>query len=393
MHLLIVQYAGDYRQAFNRFLAGEDETYHAQRESVNAVAEIGKKINEAAILCCLTKESYNEVLKNGVRAIGTGFVNSIQDKKLLKLIEAYHPTHLVLRTPNQAVLRWAVKQDLKTLVILADSFNLKGLRSKVRHYQLARLLNNDRIDWVGNHGVTSSISLANIGVNPDKIIPWDLPHQVTPETFSVKTLPSNKKSWEVFYVGSVAESKGIGDGIEAIAYLINRGLSIKLKIAGKGDVEQFKNKVRHLKIEDSVEFLGLVPNTNIIPLMREADFFLVPSRHEYPEGFPFTIYEALCSRTPIIASDHPMFVRKLSHRNNALIFPANNPVALAECIEELISSPELYQNLSSASYQAWKSLQIPVTWVDLVNRWLFDSSENKQWLLQNTLSSGQYTEL
>lgn len=392
MRILIVQYAGDYRQAFKRFLAGEDETYYAQKYSVDAVAEIGKKVEEVATLCCLTEEPYNERLENGVRAIGAGFSQKIQPQKLLKLVEEYQPTHLVMRTPNQEIIQWGIKKNIKILLTLADSFRSQGLRGKIRNYKLARLLNHQQIDWVGNHGITASISLTNIGVNPDKIIPWDLPHQTNPDSFPVKSLPSNKKTWEVLYVGLVIESKGIGDVIETIAHLRTQGTSIQLKIAGKGDVDSFKNKARHLKIENYVEFLGLVPNKTIIPLMREADFVIIPSRYEYPEGFPFTIFEALCSRTPIVASDHPMFVRKLSHRNNALIFPASNPIALAECLEELISSPELYESLSSASSETWKSLQLPVKWADLVNRWLFNSSENQQWLLKNTLSSGQYRE-
>jgi len=33
--------------------------------------------------------------------------------------------------------------------------------------------------------------------------------------------------------------------------------------------------------------------------MAEADAVLIPSRRTYPEGFPKTINEGLCSRTPL----------------------------------------------------------------------------------------------
>ncbi len=97
--LLIVQYAGDYREAVERFDNGEGETYYAQRYSVDAVADIGEHIQEAAVLCCLTEKAYNEVLSNNVRAIGAGFKGELQIKKLIKLIEEYNPTHLILRIP------------------------------------------------------------------------------------------------------------------------------------------------------------------------------------------------------------------------------------------------------------------------------------------------------
>ncbi|NEQ88464.1 MAG: glycosyl transferase family 1, partial [Moorea sp. SIO2I5] len=44
MRLLIIQYAGDYREAFERLANGGPETYYAQKYSVDSVAEIGKQI-------------------------------------------------------------------------------------------------------------------------------------------------------------------------------------------------------------------------------------------------------------------------------------------------------------------------------------------------------------
>jgi glycosyltransferase involved in cell wall biosynthesis len=388
--LLIVQYAGDYREAVERFDQGGDETYYAQRYSVDAVADIGGQIQEAAVLCCLTEEAYNEVLSNKVRAIGAGFKGELQIKKLIELIEEYNPTHLILRTPLREVLRWAIQHNVKTLALLADSFSTKGVRSKLRNYWLANLLNSKQVEWVSNHGINSSRLLQDIGVNPDKIIPWDYIYEVTPDSFSPKAIPANDKTRNLIYIGSITESKGIGDVLDAIANLKAKNLSVNLKVAGRGELEFFNNKVKELQIEDCVKFLGLVQNKAVVPLMREADIVLIPSRHEYPEGFPLTIYEALCSGTPIVASDHPMFVQNLKHEINAMIFPAGNSVALAECLEKLLSDPALYHQLSATSYETWKQLQIPVKWADLIKCWLFDSSEDRQWLFNHRLSSGIY---
>lgn len=392
MRLLIVQYLGDYRQVFKQLSSGKEETYHAQKYSVEAVAEIGNKIEEVATLCCLTPEPYNEKLENGVRVIGTGFKDKIDRKKLLQLVKEYQPTHLILRTPNIDILHWAIQKKLKTLAVLADSFTDQGFRNKIHNYKLVRLLNHPQIDWVANHGITASISLTHIGVNPDKIIPWDWPSPISPADFPPKHFPSNQKDWTIFYVGSLIEAKGLGDTITAIYQLKNQGISVQLKVAGKGDLEYFKKQVHSLNLEENIDFLGLVPNKSIVPLMQKADCVVVPSRKEYPEGFPKTIDEAFCSRTPIIASNHPMFMLKLIHEQNALIFPASQPQALANSIKTLMSSPELYQRLSLATNEAWKSLQVPVKWANLIHHWLFDSPEYQRWLLDHRLSSGQYPE-
>lgn len=391
MRLLILQYAGDYREAVQRLAEDGGETYYAQKYSVDAVAEIGQEIESATVICCMTTEPYNEVLQNGVRAIGAGFKNNkIEVKKLIKLIEAQKPTHLIVRTPIREVFQWAGKKKVETIAVLADSFSTKGLVNKIKNYLLAKGLNNKQIKWVFNHGVNSCLSLQKIGVKSNKIIPWDWPAVVTPDFYSPKNLREDGKTWNLFFVGLVTEDKGVGDILESVANLKAKNFSVHLRIAGKGEIDYFINKAKQLQIEDSVEFLGLVQNNAVVHLMREADIVLIPSRHEYAEGFPMTIYEGLCSRTPIVASDHPMFQNNLKHGVNAMIFPAGNSIASSACIEKLLSDPELYKSLSVASYDTWKRLQIPVKWAEMIQRWLHNSPENQQWLFEHRLASGRY---
>jgi glycosyltransferase involved in cell wall biosynthesis len=293
-------------------------------------------------------------------------------------------------TPIRAVFQWAIRYKVKTIAILADSFSSEGLRDKIRNYFLTRKLNNNQIEWIGNHGINSCRSLQKIGVKPSKIIPWDWPSTVTPDSFDAKKLPVGKSTWNLVYIGSITEAKGIGDVLEAVAKLKAKNLSVNLKIAGKGEVAEFTKQAQKLQISDSVEFLGLLENNRIVHLMREADLVAIPSRHAYPEGFPMTIYEALCSRTPIIASDHPMFQNNLKHQENAMIFSASDSTDLAAQIEKLLSDSALYASISLATPNAWKRLQNPVKWALMIKRWIDGSEESSQWLLKHALSSGLY---
>lgn len=390
MRVLMVQYAGDYREAVNRLSNGGPETYYAQRYSVDSVAEIGRKVDEMAILACVTDEPYNEIVANGVRAIGGGFKSDIPAKELIKLVEQQKPTHLIVGVPMRELLQWAIRNKVRTIALLADSFQNQSIKDRLKNYLLSNLLNNKQIEWVANHNINSSRSLQAIGVNPDKIVPWDWKPAVTPDSFSPKQLRRDAASFQLLYVGVLGESKGVGDVLEGVAKLKANGLSVKLKLAGKGDRDRFIAQAKQLGIEDQVDFLGLVPNYKIVHLMHESDVVIIPSRHDYPEGLPMTIYEALCSHTPIVASDHPMFQGKLVDDSNALIFPAGNSSVLAAQITKLLSNPDLYQQLSIHSKDAWKQLQIPVKFADLLHRWVFDSPENRQWLYDHRLASGRY---
>ncbi|MBW3584590.1 MAG: glycosyltransferase family 4 protein [Cyanobacteria bacterium 0813] len=393
MRLVIVQYAGDYAEAFEKLAKGGSETYYGQKYSVDAVTEMAKRAESVTVICCITPEFNDRVLENGVRAIGCGFNYKIDPKKLIELIAQQKPTHLVLRTTLPDLFNWAIKNKIRTIAVFAESIVTKTWRNKYRNYFLSQLLNNKQIEWVGTYGITSSLLFKQIGVKADKIIPWDFLLETTPGSLSPKTIPADIKKIQLFYAGSLVQSKGVGDILRAVAKLRERNnISVHLKMAGKGEEEFFAQRVEELQIKDCVDFLGIVPTQSLEPLMRESDLVLVTSRHEYPEGFPLTIQHALRTRTPIVASDHPMFKTHLKHGINSMIFEAGNSLALAECIEKVISDAALYHNLSVASHSTWHELRLPVKWAELIDRWLDDSPESKQWLFEKRLASEYYNQ-
>jgi len=83
-----------------------------------------------------------------------------------------------------------------------------------------------------------------------------------------------------------------------------------------------------------------------------------------------TLYEALCTRTPLLTSDHPMFALKIRDGYNALVFPERNPAAFASRIEELLRSPELYSRLSANALQAADAYLCPLKYDQLIAAFL-----------------------
>ncbi len=383
-----MQYAGDYREAASRIDATGQETYYAQKYSVDAVAQLTHSCESVTVICGLTKTAYDEQLDNGVHAIGAGFSTSFDERALIDLVDREKPDRLIVRMPAMHLLKWAISQPFRTIAVLADSFSSKGIRGYIHNRRWAKLLNNKRIEWIFNHGLNSCISLKNIGVSADKTIPWDWPALVTPAA-EAKSLQS-RTSYNALYVGMVTEAKGIGDVLQAVARLKVTKTRVTLKVVGGGDIQAFTALAKKLHIEDYVSFLELLPHEKVLESMYQADLVVVPSRHEYSEGFPMTIYETLCARTPVVASDHPMFRANLTHEVDALIFPAGNVTALAAEIERLLSDGGLYRSLSVASAQTWTQLQLPVKWAEMLERWIADSPADSEWLFDHRLSSGIY---
>ena len=385
--LTIVQYAGDYREAFERFEGGGKATYQAQRYSVGFVGSLAKRLEQVTVVCALGSAD-DILLPDGVRAIRAGLQPGFHPREVVPAVARTNPDRLLLTTPMVPLLKWARKERIRTATTLADSFQLHGIRNIVHNRRLARELNGDHVEWVGNHGIGACLSLRAIGVKPDKIIPWDWPPSHSPSDHAPRTLRGTGRV-ELVYVGSLSEAKGVGDLLEALTHLISEPRP-HLTVIGKDPDGHFQQRAAALGLGQQVHFAGLVPNEDVPAAMRQADIVVIASRHDYPEGLPLTIYEALAARTPIIASDHPMFRGALVDGESALVFPAGESQALAAAIQRLSVDRETYERLSTNSETAWRTLQLPVTWGAFIEKWLSGAPADKEWLKAHRLTSGIY---
>lgn len=388
MRLTIVQYAGDYADAYQRFDEGGKATYQAQRYSVGFVGSLAERLDHVAVVCALADTADDILLPNNVQAIRAGLKPGFKAAKLIPIIARTEPDCLLLTTPMIEVLRWARLNGVRTATTFADSFQRAGIRTAIRNYVLARELQSANVEWVGNHGIAACLSLRSISVSGDKIIPWDWPPSHSPDDYSPRHL-RRSGPFTLVYVGSISEVKGVGDLLHALKQLSPEKRPM-LNIIGNDKDGTFKKRASALALERNIRFAGMIPNEDVPAEMRRADAVIIPSRHEYPEGLPLTIYEALAARTPIIASDHPMFRGALTDNETALVFPAGNSQLLAASIQRISLDSELYARLSKNSESAWRALQLPVSWGEFIERWLFDKLANRKWLWNHRLTSGLY---
>lgn len=401
--VLIVSWMGDYREAFLRLAAGGPETYYAQRYSLEKTAELGRHVEQMGQLCCNVDSDYDEVQSDGIRSMGIGLASSSGrwDRVLLQ-VEKFRPTHVILRTPAVQAMKWCLDHRVEVLPIFADSFavdtknqsRLRGmartLRHRLRNAKLARILNENRIRWVGNHNVPASQDLVRIGVDPRKVLPWDWPPILSPDMFEPKTGVTNDDPWKLFFIGSVIETKGVGDAVEAVGELTRRGKKVELTIVGSGEIDMFSQLAAKYGVTENVHFTGKLGHDRVIELIRGSHVVLVPSHHRYTEGIPMVVYESFSTRTPVICSNHPMFVNKID-QNAATVVPQQQPSALANAVEQLLGDGERYRRMSLATQEAWNRLQCPLRYFDFIEHWLNGTPEDDAWLSQFSLASGRYT--
>lgn len=389
MRVTFVQY-GDYGEAAHRFAEGHEETYYAQRYSVNFIAGLRPGVENLAVIAMAAKPR-DEVLPSGVRAIGMQLWPGGRVEDVVAAADSTNPTHLILCAPLRPLLNYAERKGIRVIGLFADSFYQPGIRNRFNNHRLARTLNRPSLEWAGNHNVNASLNLKRLGVAPGKIIPWDWPPQITPRDFPVKPQCADVRHMRLLYVGCMIEGKGIGDCIHAVRHLRDHGYRACLTAVGEGPhLEKYTRLARQLHLEEAVEFRGAIPHPQVVRLIHDHDAIIVASHPDYPEGLPMTIYEAYCARTPLIASNHPMFSHKIVHNETGLIYPAGDARALAECVLRLAASPDLYLRLSQNTESAWEHIQCPVKWDNFIRAWLNDRPEDRLWLTQHTLAAYAY---
>ncbi|HLW71273.1 MAG TPA: glycosyltransferase family 4 protein [Candidatus Binataceae bacterium] len=386
-HIVFVQY-GDYAEAVHRFAAGGKENYYAQKYSVDHVAFLAARYGTVTVIT-FSRDHPFELLPNGVGARGVLLYPSggkARHHELLRALEEMKPTDVILVAPIRSVLHWAVRRRVRTLPLFADSFLASGWKARLKEWLLARVLNDRHFSWVANHHIAASQELARIGVDPHKILPFDWPPIVSPRDYAPKDAPAGAP-FKLLYVGQLSEAKGIGDALRALHLLPGCTLTV---IGGGADELSLQAMSENNAIAGQVTFHGVLPHDQVLEMMRAHDAVLVPSRHEYPEGLPFTIYEALCTRTPVVASDHPMFLRRLVRDQNALVFKAAAPASLAAAVQRLMTHPDLYRALSKATGEAAENYLCPLRLHDLINIWLQGDAEGDAYLSSFSLAGHAY---
>ncbi len=381
--LLIVHYAGDYREADRLRREEGRETYYGHGYVLDMLEQLKASHGEVGFLCSLAP-AYWEQLANGVTVIGADANPDRDPARVIALIERFAPTHLIVNGPMLPLIRWGLNHRVRLGVVLADSFANPYYRW-VRFRALPRLLNDPRVTLVANHGVNAARGLVQLGVAPDKVMAWDFPHPRTPFQFPVK-LRRGPAPQRLLYVGSISRKKGVGDLIRAVGLLDGRR-DVRLQIVGAGETQRFVRLAERLGLSDRIDFTGLVPNDAIPAMMHAADAVIVPSRHSFPEGLPLTLYEGLASRTPVIASDHPMFEGHLDHGRSALVYRAGDPLDLADAIDTLFGNAALYARISAGAHTAWERMQVPLKWGEMIDRWVRDTPQDRQWLAAQTLAT------
>lgn len=153
----------------------------------------------------------------------------------------------------------------------------------------------------------------------------------------------------LLFVGRLVPVKGLAYLIEALALLVDDGLSVHLELVGAGPQRgALESLAAERGIASVVEFSGEIPfGSDLLARYRMADIFVLPS---LSEGTPRVLWEAMASGVPIVTARVGGIPDLIRHGETGLLVNPHSPGQLAESIRRLIEDKELRQRLIQSGY-------------------------------------------
>jgi glycogen synthase len=144
------------------------------------------------------------------------------------------------------------------------------------------------------------------------------------------------------FIGRLVTCKGIRILLEASRILKQRGFQLRIRIVGDGpDRAELERLVRHLRLQDTITFLGQVSSDSLELHLSESCAVVMPSLAG--EVFGLVAAESMQRGLPVIASDIGALCEVLGPAG--LTFRAGDATSLANCMQRLIECPGFAEEL------------------------------------------------
>lgn len=138
----------------------------------------------------------------------------------------------------------------------------------------------------------------------------------------------------------------INKGFDVLLRALSEIPDVYLWLAGSGPEEKSLKKIcDDLNLNERVRFLGW--RTDVTALMRTADLFVCPSRHE---GLGSIVMESWAHGCPIVATDSQGPGEVIADGQTGLLTPVDQVEPLVKALRRLIDSSEYRQGLAASAY-------------------------------------------
>ncbi len=139
------------------------------------------------------------------------------------------------------------------------------------------------------------------------------------------------------------KTEGLSTVIQSCSELAQRGLPVRLIIAGDGSCRQQLEKKAAQLLPNRVLFLGKIPRPQLYQYYSAADIFAFPGINE---SLGMVYLEAQSCNLPVVAYQDWGGGEAILHDQTGLLSPAANPSLFTAHIQRLIEEPSKRRTLA-----------------------------------------------
>lgn len=175
-----------------------------------------------------------------------------------------------------------------------------------------------------------------------------LPNGADPSRYPTKNENDIKKelgipsdTTVILFCGGYTERKGLYEIFEALDEVQHENVQLVF-IGHYGDLRESLINTLEMSSHKSYQVLWEVPPLALRRWFTIADIFMLPS---HAEGRPNTIYEAMASETPVVASSVSGIPEQVANGETGILIPPRDATALADALNRLIENPNIRKQM------------------------------------------------
>lgn len=236
-----------------------------------------------------------------------------------------------------------------------EAHTLHKPNSRIGRFEKYILLSNNCPSVIVITKSLKKAFLATYNIKSDKI--YILPDAATENKSAVKKieLKGQPKAFKLGYVGSMNLGKGI-DKLAQLSALIHSDTELHIIGGTASQLKEWKPAFN----KNTTYFYGQVPYSDTTSYIDAMDVCLLPNQEKMYTGkghtdigsytSPLKLFEYMCRKKPVIASDLEVLREVLNETNSVLVSP-NNTEDWQRAIVYLRDHPEIRTEIAAQAYQ------------------------------------------
>ena len=161
----------------------------------------------------------------------------------------------------------------------------------------------------------------------------------------------------ILFLSNIIRSKGVSVLVEACRLLKDRGLDFHCSLVGALSADypgdSLSAEVREKGLEGQVVYEGPRYGEEKWDAFSKADIFVHPTLND---SFPLVVLEAMGSGLPVVTTEEGAIPEMVRDGIDGLVCPKNDPAALAEALQKLLSDRELRTRMGKSGEARYREL-------------------------------------